>query len=163
MTTSTAQEWMEKGAAAAAVEAEPLTLPSGTVIRARRPDPLLLALWGSLPLELVGTQPAPVSTAAVVKMIEATRELLEYCVVEPRISLGGEPGTIHPRKIHSADLLYIVKWARGGEQTEALRDFRGDTGVPGDRVGGEDVRRAAEHATGGDRSSGVAGRSTWQQ
>ena len=155
-----AEAWREKARAAAVAEAVELTLPSGVVVKARRPDPMQLAAWNRLPFSLVtavleGQADAePASASTIVETAEFMREILVACVVDPMITMTpAGPHEIHPREIPQADWLFVVAWALRVGEVDALRTFRrGGTG-DGAGGGGEDVGRAAERAA-GDRGSG---------
>jgi hypothetical protein len=146
-----AQEWKQKAAAQAAADVVDLELPSGMTIRARRPGPVQLAMWGRLPLAMAvatikdgGGGVGEASPEELVEGIKFMRELLVYCCVEPRISDDPKgDDEIHPREIPEADWRFIIRWAMGSEEAAKLRPFRGERA--GDRAGGvgEDVGRAA--------------------
>jgi hypothetical protein len=145
----TASEWQAAGLVVAAAEAVELPLPSGMVIRARRPDPVQVAMWGQLPLRLasaVGGEGggALPGNEEVLAAIALSRDVLVYCCVSPRISMTpvGD-GEIHPRDVPMADAMFILKWARREEETEKLRCFRGESTDAGLGSDGEDVRGAA--------------------
>jgi len=145
-----ASEWKKCGAAKAAAEAEDLTLPSGMTIKARRPGPLQLALWGRLPFSLVAavsgeTAPAASAGEQAAGIAAFLRNLLLYCCVSPRISLDpkGE-AEIHPSEINDEDLAFIVKWATSMEESSDLESFRGKRADDRDRGNGKDVRGAPE-------------------
>jgi hypothetical protein len=157
----TASEWKGHAARAAAAEAVELTLPSGMTIKARRPSPLQVAMWGHLPLGLAAAA-APgsgaLSSEDVRAGIELSRRLLEYCCVDPRVSLAPQgEHEIHPSDIPLTDTLFILRWARGEEDAEQLRTFRGgaDDGGPGGDGGA--VRTAAERAAGNRGADAGAG------
>ena len=148
----TADEWRQKGERAA--EIVELPLPSGMVIKARRPGPLQFAQWDKLPLILSAfdgrgnelTSEESLETAAFM------RELLVYCCVEPRISLEPEAGAILPREIPEADWQFLVAWGMRLKEAATLRSFRpqrpdGDSGGDSEAVFVETV----EHD--GDRGS----------
>jgi hypothetical protein len=156
-----ASEWRKKAREAAARESVELTLPSGMVIRARRPDPVQMAAWGRLPLNLAHMAQGgqlhadDVSEEAAIDMIKMWRDLLIYCCVSPRISM--EPkgdDEIAPSEIPDADWKFFMGWAMRAEEAERLRPFRDR---PADGVAvrdGEDVGRAAVGAA-GDRGPGA--------
>lgn len=136
-----AREWRAKAREAAKEEAVDLKLPSGMVIRARRPNPLQLAAWDRLPLTLAavatGEQaPGQITADQVSETAGFLRDLLVYCCVEPRVSLNpvGED-EIHPREIPQEDWTFIMNWAmRVGEARtlEGFRPQRADAGGSGD-------------------------------
>ncbi len=137
-----------RAAVKAAVE---LPLPSGVVILARRPDLMQLAAWNKLPLYLAGAvAPGTGEEPDVAEAMKATRELLEYCCVEPRISLEPTPEEIHPRDIPEGDWTFIVRWALRLEEARKLEPFR--TERRDDGGGGDsDGLRAAAVGIVGDR------------
>jgi hypothetical protein len=123
---ASASEW--KRAALRAAEAVELQLPSGVTIRARRPDPLQLAMWGRLPFSLtraaVGADVAaePTEVEQAVELARFMRDLLLFCCVAPRVSLtpAGED-EIHPRDIPLEDWTFIVRWAMRVEASVDLK------------------------------------------
>lgn len=147
-----AEEWKAKGRAAS--ETVDLALPSGMVIKARRPGPLQFAQWDKLPLLLVGVAGAgPAGAEAMTvdrakAIAEFMRELLCFCCVEPRV-----PEDIHPREIPEADWTFIVGWAMRTREAESLRPFRGERKDVGGDCGGEAVFVETQR-TAGDRGPG---------
>jgi hypothetical protein len=140
----TASEWKEKAAQAARQGAVELDLPSGMKILARRPGPGDLAVWGGLPLSLASaadkkTDPASMSDQDVLDTAGFMRDLLVYCVIEPRISLSPGPEEIHPRDIPSEDWQFIVQWAMRAEEARGLESFRGRRSDAGDSGDGQSV------------------------
>jgi len=140
----TASEWKEKAAQAARQGAVELDLPSGMKILARRPAPGDMAVWGGLPFSLAvaaakKTDPATVSNQDVLDMIAFNRDLLVYCVLEPRISLSPGPEEIHPRDIPFEDWQFIVHWAMRVEEARNLESFRGRRSDGGDSGDGQSV------------------------
>ena len=121
----TANQWRQKTReAAAGVE---LTLPSGMVIRARRPDPLQFAEWKMLPLALARAEETGaqnVSDEDAVEIAGLMRELLIFCCLEPAISLTPGENEIHPREISDADWMFVVAWAMRLREARSLRPFR---------------------------------------
>lgn len=144
--------------------AEDLTLPSGMVIRARRPAPLEIAMWGSLPLALTaevqqvdGEKPKP-STETILANIELSRQLLVFAFVNPRISqhpVGDDE--IQPSEIPGDDAAYVIRWAMHREEADGLRRFRPVGEFPSSRDHGEDVRPETIGAFGDSGSSTGAG------
>lgn len=163
MTTS-ASEWAKKGQEAAPAAAVELTLPSGAVILARRPDPVQLASWGYLPLGLVQTDGQKASAADLARYAAFMRDVLQYCCVQPRVSLDPQgPEEIAPGQIPDGDWQFIVKWATRQQEVEALRRFHGgrDAGA-GDRggradVAGEAVADASDRGAGDGAGAGPGG------
>jgi hypothetical protein len=153
----TASEWKEKGRAGA--EVVELTLPSGMVIRARRPGALQYAAWDRLPLMLAAAAEKGAADIAVAEAQEIAgflRELLVYCCLEPRVSMTPAEGEIHPREIPEADWMFIVSWAMRLKEVEELRPFRGERadgggGDDGEAVFAETVRSIADRR----RSAGI--------
>jgi hypothetical protein len=160
---SRASEWAARGAELRAAEAEELELPSGAKILARRPDPMQLAVWGRIPLQMaaaaVGSpEDLGLTETEAVELAQFYRDLLLYCCVEPRISqepTGEEE--IHPSAIPRDDWQFIVHWAMRYEEGRDLRGFRGGRSGAGDCGGGEDVEPAAIDAA-GDRGPGFSAR-----
>lgn len=140
-----ASEWRAKAEASA--EVVDLTLPSGMVIRARRPDPAQLAVWGILPASLVGAagEPRPSGSGDAVSKMTAIRDLFIWCCVSPRISLAPQgDDEIHPREVPEKDWLFIVRWALRSEEAAALESFRPRGRHAGDRGDRKDVELPAE-------------------
>lgn len=126
-----AEQWRALSRQAAQEEAIDLTLPSGMTIRARRPGPAFVAQYARLPMSLATkvaeADGAPVTTAPATvdgTLVDFFRDLLVFCVVEPRISLIPGPDEIHPRDITNEDCDYIVAWAMRREEAESLEAFR---------------------------------------
>jgi hypothetical protein len=127
-----------------------LELPSGQEILARRPDAAQLAVWGRLPLQLAaaamtGGETPEFTVEDGVELMTFYRELLNYCCVEPRISLApAGDDEIHPKDIPQEDWQYILRWAmrfEEGRKFEGFRRERAGSGVGGDGevVGGPAV------------------------
>lgn len=169
-----AEQWAEKSRAATVASAVELLLPSGMVIKARRPGPGMLASWGHVPGRLAalvagGGAGSEESRADAVEFAVFFREALAYCVVEPEISLTPGPGQIHPRRIADADLHYIIAWAIRGPEAISLESFRAkrrdaghhsdSAGIPTAAVSPARDRRSgagARAGSGGRRSSRTA-------
>ena len=153
--TTIASDWKGAGQRLAEAAAVDLELPSGVVIRARRPDPLQLAMWGNLPLALAPPDAAAAGgEGAFLSTAQFARDMLSYCCVSPRISLDPKDmREIHPRDIPMEDTMFILRWAARGEEQELLRSFRAKR--QRDSAGGDggDVGDAAER-TPGDPGSG---------
>jgi hypothetical protein len=149
----TAKEWKAKGEAAA--EVVELPLPSGMVIKARRPGPMQFAAWNRLPvlLDQAGPAGAGLSDADAVEVAEFMRALLIYCCVSPRVSLTPGADEIHPREIPEGDWMKITRWAMRLEEAAAARSFRGRRANDG---GGGDCQVVFVQTVGtdGDRGSG---------
>lgn len=155
----TAKEWKAKALAAAEKNAIELTLPSGMVIQARRPDPVQFAAWDRLPLLLAAAAEGGSTAVAMMtgEQVQETahfmRDLLIYCCLAPRVSLTPGEDEIHPREIPQEDWTFIMSWAMRTPEAETLRPFRperSDGGAGDDREG----VRAAAVDTAGDRGSG---------
>jgi hypothetical protein len=163
---SKASEWREKSREAAREDAEPLTLPSGMTILARRPNPLQLAAWGKLPYALAtaaagdgGAAVAAVPDEEKVKeVVGFYRDVLVYCCVDPRVSLNPQgPDEIHPREISEKDWTFIISWAARAEEARALTAFRDDGRDAGDRRDSETIRGAPVDSAGDARLHAVSG------
>jgi hypothetical protein len=128
--TSKVEQWRTFGQKAAQAEAQELELPSGMVVRARRPGPVLLAQYARLPLTLAAKvsdeSPNAVDGSAgeLLNFAEFLREILVYCVVEPGISMNPEVGQIHPHEIPNGDFEFIIGWALRREEAASLEFFR---------------------------------------
>ncbi|HEX4311881.1 MAG TPA: hypothetical protein VHZ25_17760 [Acidobacteriaceae bacterium] len=140
-----AQIWREKARQSAAGEASDLKLPSGMVIKARRPGPSMLAGFGMLPMSLAVSkeEQAEMTGEQVAAFAEFLRDLLVYCVVEPAISLRPEAGQIHPRDIPNGDTNFILAWAMRGSEAARLDTFRPQSGNGKHRDGRARVSRKA--------------------
>ena len=127
-----AQEWRAKGLESAQAEAQPLELPSGMTILARRPGPAFVANYARLPLTLASKlsedQPLAVGSTRESSdqpgFAEFLRDLLVYTVVEPGISLTPTPDQVHPRDIPNEDVEFIIGWALRRHEAESLSTFR---------------------------------------
>jgi hypothetical protein len=155
------REWRAAQAKrAAATEGEPLTLPSGLSVMARRPDPQQLMIWGYLPLGLAsdGLRAETPSAEERLATLSLMRELLLYCLISPRVSLNpmGDD-EISPREIDDEDLRFIVGWAMRSEEVEKLRPFRRQRTNADSGDDGEGAGSAAVGAAGDDRSVSGAG------
>jgi hypothetical protein len=144
-----AVEWKARAAEHARAEAEELPLPSGMVILARRPDGAQLAVWGHLPMQLAAAavkagETLPILTPdQTMDLLRFYRELLTYCLVDPRISLTPGENEIHPRDVCAGDWDFIVRWAMRFEEGRNLEGFRGERPGTGAGGGGADVGTAA--------------------
>jgi len=136
--SGTAEEWKSKAA-------EELTLPSGMVVRARRPGPLQVAEWRRLPMQLAAVASGDSATAEqdLAEVAKYIREIVSWCCVEPRV-----PEEIKPEDIPGEDLTYIWRWALRVEEARALEGFRGERGNGGVGSDSADVRPAAERSSG---------------
>jgi len=144
-----ANDWVKAGQAAADADAVDLALPSGMVIKARRPDPMQLAVWGVLPFGLAATASASTGNGSgsltVSEAATLMRTVLEYCCVSPRISLTpAGADEIHPAKIPNPDLMFIVGWALRRPERAPLESFRGDGRDASGSASGGAVRAEAE-------------------
>ena len=114
----TAAQWIEKGRLAA--EAYELSLPSGMVVRARRPGPIQIAYWRPFLEPRVQSESQRLSQEEIRQSAVFMRDLLTYCLLTPRISL--EPLSeeeIHPRNIPDGDWQFILRWAMRLEQEKS--------------------------------------------
>ncbi|MDE2097868.1 MAG: hypothetical protein KGL39_11515 [Patescibacteria group bacterium] len=143
-----ANDWEKLGQSEAEAAAVDLSLPSGMVIKARRPDPVMLASWGVLPFSLAAAVSgeggdAPASTK-IVEIAKFMRTVLEYCCVSPRISLEPKCSLeIHPARIPDKDAMYIVSWATRRPESASLASFRADGRDGGGSGDGPEVRPTA--------------------
>jgi len=159
-----ATEWMEKERETALAEAVELTLPSGMVILARRPDPVQLVAWNKLPLMLAGAAAGETDAIATAtdeqQMVQVAgfyRDVLVYCCVDPQVSLTPQAGEIHPKMIPHADWTFILNWAMRVKEAEALRSFRGERTDGGSGGDGEGVRGEAVEPAWDSRLHAVTG------
>jgi hypothetical protein len=157
---SKADEWRKKSREAAVEEAADLELPSGMVIRARRPGPTLLASYGHLPMTLASAARGPVPIAELQQrqnvntdFLTFMRDLLVYCVVEPAISLTPTPDQIHPRDVADDDAMYVIEWAMRGSEAASLATFRAKRRHGSAGGDGSGVEHTPERADGDRRSS----------
>lgn len=165
----TAAEWRRRSQERTKAAAQPLSLPSGMVVLARRPGAAFLASMGRLPLTLAGSltgreqgEGEDAAGAAVMEGAAFLRELLAYVVVSPRISLEGGEDTIHPREIPDEDLTFLIRWAQRREEAESLETFRGgaehgSAGGHGADVAVPAERAAGDHGSGAGAGSGFGG------
>jgi hypothetical protein len=160
----TAKDWKRKAAEKAA---EPLTLPSGMVIRARRPGPLQMMEWNRLPNlpASAGEDGSGLSTEQVVETAAFLRKMLVYCCVAPRISETAAEDAedeIRPGDLPGEDFMFIMRWALRMKEADAVRPFRGEPKDGGGGGDGEAVRTETVDAAGdcgpgagaGDRPGG---------
>lgn len=158
---SRASEWKAKALEAA--ECCELPLPSGMVVTARRPGPIQIAFFRRLPLALAqqalaGEKPDPQSASPeeVIENLAFMRDLLVYCLVDPRVSLDpkGED-EIHPRDIPQGDWQFILRWAMRAEEAAKLAPFRVER--RGDPAGSHgEIVELPSVATAGDRGPGFS-------
>ena len=152
-----AKDWKRRGQAAGVVE---LPLPSGMVIKARRPNPLQYAEWNRLPLMLAAAAengPAAVSAEQAQEIAGFMRELVVYCCVEPRVSetaAADSEDEIQPKDLPEEDWTFIVGWAMRLREAKALSTFRGKRTNDGAGSDGEAVFVQAVDVD-GDRGSGA--------
>lgn len=149
---SRAEAWREKARTAAIAAAVELELPSGAVILARRPGLAQLAEWRRLPLGLVPGEQTEPSDDQVAETMAFLREMLVWCVLDPRI-----PEEMDPREIPEEDWTFIVRWAMRLEEVAALQGFRGERADGGAGGDGADVRSATVEPA-GDGGPGVVAR-----
>jgi hypothetical protein len=153
----TAREWREKADAAAETFSVDLPLPSGMVIRARRPGPLRFAQWQRVPMMIgqVATGGAgALSDEEALEIIGFMRELVAWCCVEPRIDVDGGDDAMHPRDVPDRDFFCIVNWAMRTAEAQELRPFRGGRRDAAGDGGGENVFLPPVDAD-GDRGPGA--------
>jgi hypothetical protein len=138
----TAQEWRARGRAQGEEQAVDLALPSGMVIRARRPGPMQYAAWDRLPLLLLEVGERGKGGPTDAQALEITgllRELLAYCCLEPRVSDHPAEDEIAPKEIPEPDWVFVVRWAMRLEEAAKLRPFRVERKDGGDHLDGERV------------------------
>jgi hypothetical protein len=161
-TTNQAAKWAALGAAADETDIVDLPLPSGMTIRARRPGITRLAYWGLIPLQLMAAiaegQDSSSAAAAradrgeVFAHLAAKRDLLIYCVVEPRISMTPGPGEIHPRDIPEADMDFLLAWGQRAAEVADLSRFRAQRSIPAVGSDGGSIPQPAQPDAGDPRS-----------
>jgi len=159
-----AQQWREAARTTALIDAVELELPSGAKVMARRPGPAFFAEHGRLPLSLAakaagedvggGAALETATDGAVADFMTFLREVLLFCVLDPRISVSPGPGEISPREIPDTDVRYIVEWAIRGPEAVRLESFRRRPADGSDRGDGKDVRVPSKRII-GDRGSGT--------
>jgi|SRR5579862_7409297 len=134
-----------------AQNAEPLPLPSGLTVLARRPSPdWWIRHVGRLPESLAvrifgGTANAPPPTATdVLEYSRYTVAILDEVIMEPRVRLKPGPDEIAPTDITDRDFKFILAYARGeiAADGQGLDRFPGrttgaDAGADGQTVGTE--------------------------
>ena len=102
-------------------EAEPVTLPSGLSVMARRPKPdWWLRHMGQLPTsmaaQLSGTAEV-ISQLSIQELVEYSRwavQLVQEIVLSPVIRINPGPDEVDPDWISDEDLRFLIKYA-GGE------------------------------------------------
>ncbi len=153
-----AKDWMRASAQDALQDAVELTLPSGMVIKARRPNPMQLAMWGLVPSSLAGAvaggTAARPDAEAMAALMSGLRDLLIFCCLQPRVSLNpvGDD-EIHPRLIPDKDTMFLLRWATRGEEAGHLESFRserpnGSAGSDGAAVQPETEQDAGDNGPG---------------
>ena len=139
---------------------EEVTLPSGAIFKMRVAPIQNWVQTGVLPasltykMQVVAQAKAPEEAAQIV--IETfteedyvaqqtlSRKLLEFCCVEPKISVGGDdPDALQPEDITPDDFQFLSKWVwSGGKAGESLETFRKQ---PGKRAVGRSNGAAVQH------------------
>jgi len=128
--------------ASAARTVEDVTLPSGFVFK-MRPAPIQAwAATGVLPASLAAKMQAAAQAADTgaaaeeviktfdeddfLKQQQLSRRLLEYCCVDPKVSVdGSDPEALAPEDITPGDFVALMKWCwSGGAAGESLSNFR---------------------------------------
>jgi hypothetical protein len=136
----TGAEWKRRAQAEAEELAQDLELPSGMIIRARRPGPLQYTAWSRLPLMLANTSTPDCGPSGAAEISAFLRELLVYCCLSPRIAEQPKgDDEVSPRDIPEADWQYIVTWAMRVEEAAKLRPFRVERKDGGDHRDGENI------------------------
>ncbi len=135
----TSSQWRALARKAALAGAQDLELPSGMRILARRPDVVQLAMWQRLPVSLAAAAAGETPKQEAMRVADVAavcRQILEYCCVQPRISLDPQgPEEIHPADIPDEDTEFILSWALRRQEAESLAAFRrrrADAGPGGD-------------------------------
>jgi len=117
---SNSDDWRAVQRRAREKAAESLTLPSGTVILAARPEPLEWILAGRLPQRLLAAalegagaafapQPQEISREEILELARFAMQLVKASVVRPAI--GDAPGEIAWDDIPVEDRAFIFEWA----------------------------------------------------
>lgn len=114
-----ADDWRSASRVAREARAEKLTLPSGAVILAARPEPLDWILSGRVPQRLLAAAlavegPAPaaepqISREDVLDLARFASEMIKASVVRPAIGEG--PADIRFEEIPVEDRAFIFEWA----------------------------------------------------
>jgi len=157
---ASAADWKAAAEKVRSQQAENIELPSGAVVRARRPGLETWMLHGRIPEALSGVVLAIAGAEAQRRTLGAedialigafNRAIVIAAVVEPRVVevVLGE-GEISYADIPDADVEYILAWARRAPEVASLESFRRRAGLPAGGAGGADVRPEAEPDAGGD-------------
>lgn len=131
---------------------EPLTLPSGLTVIARRPSPnWWLRNFGRLPETIAARasgqdQNLRLTVDELVKYSQFEVQLVSEVVLNPVIRLNPGPGEVDPNLITDDDLLFIVRYARGEISADGrdLEAFRRERAVAAAGTGGKGIQHEAE-------------------
>lgn len=116
---SSAEEFRRAAAARARQQAQPLTLPSGLVVLARRLDPMwYIETLGRLPQDVAAKiapqeNSGPLSPESLTCGAQDLIRLVQAIVIEPRLSLAPGADEISPHDISDEDLAAILAYGRG--------------------------------------------------
>ena len=144
---ASATAWREAARAGREARAERLALPSGTVIRAAKPQPLEWVLAGRIPQRLLaatlasgpehaGAEPGQeISREEVIELARFAVELVKASVVEP--ALGEGDGEIAIEDVPIEDRAFIFEWAcraLGAGDGERNRDANEEGAIPANGI-----------------------------
>ncbi len=154
-----ASDWIRVTAADALRNAVDLKLPTGMVIKARRPESMQLASWGLLPSGLasvvIGDSSARPDAETMLAFMSGVRDLLIYCCLYPRVTLTPQSDDeIHPRQISDKDLMFLLSWAMRKDEAGHLESFRNQRSNDRPSDNGAEIQPAAEPVV-GDSGPGV--------
>lgn len=145
---STAGDFRKNAEERALGPAEPLTLPSGLVVMARRPTPFWWILrQGILPKSMAARaqneEPGAWNSEETADFSKFLTSAIETVVIQPRIRRPAGPDEVDPGLISDTDTAFLIAWICGGETAadngQGLSTFSRSAGRPTDRAGGPDM------------------------
>lgn len=125
---TTATEWRKKSQSRWLI-----ALPSGVIVKARRPD------WGQLihqgvinAEELLEVSGSTDAGTAYTRTLPIARKIVPHVVTEPVIVMErlDNPDVIHIDDIPEMDILILFSWANGGAQSLGAQLIEDEVAVP---------------------------------
>lgn len=161
---ATAEDFRRKAEEQSLGIEEELTLPSGLVIKVRRPTPLWwITHRGILPSRMAAMASgnevsSTMSNEDLVEWSKFVVTLMETVVISPRIRPNPGPDEVDPNLIQLSDMMTIIRYAGGEIMTtgQSLDTFRGRSGSTDSRPGRSEVVYPSESDLEPQRGNGLA-------